>query len=178
VTSYPQADMSSTSLTNNDAADPSMADSRALDLVLALARAEDALLAHVARELDRRGYPGTSPSSLAFLAQLDCGVNVASEVARRLGHSRQMVAKTAKQLGELGYLETFPDPERGNRKVIAFTATGQRLAIEARAILADLDQRLTAALGPDRLDALLESLEGIDPALEAPEPGGTGDAAS
>jgi DNA-binding MarR family transcriptional regulator len=158
--------MSSTQLTTQADESLSMADSRSLDLVLALGRAQAALLARVARDLEQRGYAGASPSVLAFLGQLDCGVNVASEVARRLGQSRQMVAKTTKHLVDLGYLETRRDPQRGNQKVIAFTPAGEALVAEARASLAALDGRLERALGSAALDRLVTQMTTIGRALE------------
>jgi DNA-binding MarR family transcriptional regulator len=139
-----------------------MADSRSLDLVFALARAHDALIAHVSRTLEARGYTGATPPALAFIGQLDCGVNVASEVARRLGHSRQMVAKTVRQLSELGYLRMSKDPERGNRKVITFTPAGERLVAEARLSLASLDAAMEKALGETSLDGMIAALERIE----------------
>lgn len=156
--------MSSTKLTDCAGGAPTMADSRALDLVLALARAHDALLAQVSRALERRGYAGASPSVLAFLGQLDCGVNVAAEVARRLGQSRQMVAKTVKRLSELGYLRMSRDPQRGNQKVITFTATGEQLIADARAILAELDATLEGALGQRSLAELIAMLGRVESA--------------
>lgn len=142
-----------------------MADSRALDLVFALARAHEALLQHVSNALQSRGYAGASPSTLAFLAQLDCGANMASDVARRLGQSRQMVAKTVKQLSELGYLEISRDSERGNQKVITFTAQGERLVAEARAILASLDDTLERDLDRSSLEDLVTKLGRIADAV-------------
>jgi DNA-binding MarR family transcriptional regulator len=159
--------MSSTRLTiesDQEAASAAltMADSRSLDLVFALARAHDVLLDYVAQTLEARGYRGVSPPVLAFLGQLDCGVNIASEVARRLGQSRQMVAKTVRQLSDLGYLEMAPDPERGNQKVITFTASGERLVAEARAILASLDARLDAILGEISLEDLVSAVNRVE----------------
>jgi DNA-binding MarR family transcriptional regulator len=158
--------MSSTELTRRSDEDDespalTMADSRSLDLVFALARAHDVLLDYVARTLEERGYRGVTPPVLAFLGQLDCGVNVASEVARRLGQSRQMVAKTVRQLSELGYLEMAPDPERGNQKVITFTASGERLVAEARHILAAMDVQLDASLGETSLAQLVSALNRV-----------------
>lgn len=163
--------MSSTELTKESEGEQTqssltMADSRSLDLVFALARAHDVLLDYVARTLAARGYRGITPSVLAFLGQLDCGVNVASEVARRLGQSRQMVAKTVRQLGDLGYLNMAPDPARGNQKMITFTGDGEQLIAEARSILVSLEARLDAILGDISLDALVAAIkrvEGLDP---------------
>ncbi len=144
-----------------------MPDSRSLALALMLGRAHGALMDWLVAGLHGRGHGGITASALDFLGQLDCGVNHASSVARALGVSRQMVAKTVTDLARKGWLEQQPDPEKRNRKIILFTAEGERVMSDARALLAELDARLDATLGPlwsDRLNtdlgALMASLEG------------------
>jgi DNA-binding MarR family transcriptional regulator len=95
------------------------------------------------------------------LGQLDCGVNYASDVARALGVSRQMVAKTVADLVRKGWLKQVPDPERGNRKVIRFTAKGERVMSDARAILEEMDGLLDAELGRGWDERLTRDLEGL-----------------
>jgi len=158
--------MSSTQYTKEFA--PQMVDSLTLRLALAIGEAERALLGHLAQALAARGYRGASPSALGFLGQLDCGVNHGSEIARRLGVSRQMVAKTVRELTAAGFLEVAPDPEKGNRKVILFTDLGMRLIADTRAILADLDARVAGAFGAEGAGSAIAALEALRDDL-APE---------
>ena len=143
-----------------------MAESRSLGLALLLGRGRAALLAWLVDRLRARGHGALTLPALEFLGQLDCGINHASDVARRLGVSRQMVAKTVTDLAGKGWLAQRPDPDRRNRKIILFTAAGERVMSDARAILAELDETLAARLAPgwetrltDDLGALIASLE-------------------
>lgn len=115
-----------------------MADSQSLRLLFASADLHDQFTEYVAEYLRSKGFNGISPSMLYFLSTLDCGINYGSEIARRLKVSRQMVAKTVKELCRAGYLEQIEGV--GKQKQILFTEQGERLMSTARSALADLDQ--------------------------------------
>lgn len=132
-----------------------MLDSRALRLVFATGRVHDALTRHVSRMLIERGWAFATPSRLRFLSEFECGLNYASEIARRLDLSRQVVAKTVAELSRLGVLQVQQDQTRGNQNLISFTETGEHLMADARQVLADLD----AVLGDEEgLESLLRKL--------------------
>jgi DNA-binding MarR family transcriptional regulator len=142
-----------------------MVESDSLSLAFQLTQAHDALLAHLADQLTARGHEGITASALGFLAQLDCGVNHASAIAQRLGVSRQMIAKTVGEMERAGWLVQERDAQRRNRKVIRFTANGERLMADARHVLQALDDQLARQCGAgfttdllDRLATLTRSL--------------------
>lgn len=138
-----------------------MADSRSLRLALLLGRSHATLMDWLLVQLHARGHKDLAVPALEFMGQLDCGINYASEVARALGVSRQMVAKTVLDLSRKGWLEQRPDPEKGNRKVIVFTAAGERVMSDARAVLAELDDKLDARLAKGWEKRLEEDLDGL-----------------
>ena len=148
-TSYGKADNLSTELTINRETDLPMAESQSLGLFFELGAAQARLVDWLAAQLASRGHAGVTPSALGFLGQLDCGPNHAAAVARRLGVSRQMVAKTVAEMVAKGWLALGPDAEVRNRKLILFTAEGERLMADARAILAQLDEIICTRLGAD-----------------------------
>ncbi len=135
-----------------------MVDSDSLSLAFQLTQAHDALLAHLAKELTARGHEGITASALGFLAQLDCGVNQASAIAQKLGVSRQMIAKTVAEMERAGWLAQERDARRRNRKVIRFTADGERLMADARHVLQALDEQLAQQCGADFTADLLDRL--------------------
>lgn len=153
--------MSSTEFTNNAPQCPQMVDSQSLKLVFALSRARDALIEYVSLGLVERGHDAASPAVLGFLGELECGVNYSAEIARRLGVSRQMVGKTVRELCALGLLQIADDPQRRNRKVITFTAGGERLMADARLLLANLDGRFEDALDRGGTSTLIGQLDDI-----------------
>jgi len=117
-----------------------MMESQSLQLVQSAGKLTDQIVVHVARELENRGYEAITPSLLSFLSALECGINFGSEIARNLGVTRQMVAKTVKELCRLGYLRQEDGP--GKQKKILFTKEGEQLISDARAILFELDDLL------------------------------------
>lgn len=134
-----------------------MIESQSLKLVFMTAGIHDQITEHIASKLKQDGYSKASPSILNFLSALDCGINVGSDIARRLKVSRQMVAKTVKELCHAGYLEQVEGP--GKQKHILFTAEGEQLMSKARQLLAQLDEVLYQKLGKNSLDEALNTLE-------------------
>lgn len=155
----------STKLSNGRKTDLPMAESRSLQLLFQLADAQKLLVEHVAHRLTALGYSGVTSGALGFLGQLDCGPNHASEIARRLGVSRQMVAKTVTEMEHKGWLEQVPDPHLRNRKLIRFTAAGEQLMSNARATLAELDQQLDREFGSGWTAALADNLSALKASL-------------
>lgn len=146
----------STRFTNSGAP---MTDSQALRLVLSTAAVHEKITEHVADKLKEKGYIGVSPSVLTFLSALDCGVNYGSEIARRLKVTRQMVAKTVKELCRIGYLKQITGP--GKQKQILYTASGEKLIAEVRQLLAEMDKTLYKKIGKATLDEIILTLDTI-----------------
>ena len=143
----------STKLTKNDVP---MVDSWTLKLVQNASKLHDLTTRRLCSELMEKGYVIT-PASLSFLGTLECGVNYASEIARKLGVSRQMVAKTVKELCNKGYLEQIEGV--GKQKEILFTKLGESLISDSRKILADIDATLVNKLKKGSIETTLKTME-------------------
>jgi DNA-binding MarR family transcriptional regulator len=105
-----------------------------------------------------RGHGDLTGAHLAFFAFLECGLTHASDVARRMGISRQAVYKVTRDLQRLGVLTLEEDPRDRRQKVIRMTARGEQVALDARASLVEIELRLEERLGADALAALREAL--------------------
>lgn len=136
-----------------------MVNSSSLRLALATATVRERICDYVTLELKDKGYQDVSSSTLNFLSALDCGVNYGSDIARSLKVSRQMVAKTVRELCEAGYLEQGEGA--GRQKQILFTMKGERLMSDVREILAELDAVLVEQMGGTALEKAIGVLEGI-----------------
>lgn len=136
-----------------------MVDSRALKLVLGAAQTHELTNNYLSKSLRNMGYESVTPSTLKFLSTLECGVNYGSEIARNLGVTRQMVAKTVKELCATGYLEQKECV--GRQKEIVFTESGELLMSDARQLLADIDKVLIKQLGKSSVETTLASLDRI-----------------
>lgn len=137
-----------------------MVESQALKLVTGAGQVNDLISKYLSNALKNKGYKFASPSALNFLSTLECGVNYASEIARNLGVSRQMAAKTVKDLCLAGYLEQVDDV--GKQKKILFTDTGEHLMSDARQLLADMDNTLNKELGNNTITTTVNNLNKIE----------------
>ncbi|MDO7083455.1 MarR family transcriptional regulator [Pseudocolwellia sp. AS88] len=136
-----------------------MVESQSLKLALGASQVNDLISKYLSNALKEKGYKFASPSALSFLSTLECGVNYASEIARNLGVSRQMAAKTVKELCLAGYLEQLDDV--GKQKKIVFTQTGELLMSDARQLLADMDKILNQKLGNNVITTTVDNLNKI-----------------
>ena len=140
-----------------------LVESQSLQLIQSASRLNDAITKYLSQRLVARGYESVTPSLLSFLSVLECGVNYGSEIARNLDVTRQMVAKTVKQLCRLGYLEQVDGA--GKQKEIHFTKTGEYLMSDARRLLAELDEVLSSKTGGRSPQAIIEELNTVSSAV-------------
>lgn len=117
-----------------------LVESQSLKLIQSASRLNDVITKYLSQRLVEKGFTSLTPSLLSFLSVLECGVNYGSEIARNLEVTRQMVAKTVKELCRLGYLEQINGT--GKQKEIHFTELGERLMSDARQMLSDVDEIL------------------------------------
>ena len=141
-----------------------MVESQALQLVLETGQVNDSIAHYLSNVLKNKGYKFASPSALSFLSALECGENYASEISRKLGVSRQMVAKTVKDLCIANYLEQIDGV--GKQKKILFTETGELLMSDARKLLADVDNILANELGQDTIATTVKNLKAIHDVID------------
>ncbi|MFC7307889.1 MarR family winged helix-turn-helix transcriptional regulator [Streptomyces monticola] len=127
---------------------------------------EEALLATLAEA----GAAPVSPTQTAVFAALDEEGTTVSELARRMGVTRQTAHQAVHGLIGIGLLEQAPDPASARRRLIRRTPEGLRTHHLAERILADLEQTLARRLGPETVTALRAALEA--PWGEPPGPGG------
>lgn len=128
----------------------------------------------LARARERFGVPVRASHTTLF-PHIDLEGTRLTELARRVGTSKQAVGQLVGELEDMGVLCREPDPEDGRAKRVCFTPAGRRSLFEGLAILGELEHELEQHLGPRRLRslhtgllALLEVLEG-DPGPPAPE---------
>lgn len=136
-----------------------MVDSQSLKLVLAAAKVHELTALYLSTSLKSKGYQYVTPTALNFLSTLECGINYGSEIARNLGVSRQMVAKTVKELCKAGYLAQVDGT--GKQKEIIFTKLGEILMSDTRQLLAELDKVFNKEVGKNQLKAAASCLESI-----------------
>jgi DNA-binding MarR family transcriptional regulator len=138
-----------------------MADRQGFELPLLLAGAFRALVDALHDELAARGHPDARPlHGFALQAVGPDGATV-SELARRLGVTKQAAAKTATALEGLGYLHREPHPLDGRAVQLRRSPHGEEMLSLSAEIFARLRAQRADELGPRRLRALEDDLERI-----------------
>ncbi|WP_327668608.1 MULTISPECIES: MarR family winged helix-turn-helix transcriptional regulator [unclassified Streptomyces] len=118
---------------------------------------EDGLLA----ALEAQGVAPITHTQMQLFAMLDADGTTVSELARRMGVTRQTVHQAVRTLIDDGLLEQAPDPASARQRLVRRTAEGRRAHERARRALDGLEARLAERIGE-------EALGGLRAALEAP----------
>ncbi|RLQ89198.1 MarR family transcriptional regulator [Notoacmeibacter ruber] len=126
-------------------------------LGLCLMDAQQWIGKYILEWMHRNGHD-LNAADIAFLANLDCGETHASELARRMGITRQAVYRTTKGLSERGLLDLVDDPERRNQKIVAMTDYGLEVVGVARAGLEAAERDLEDRIGNHNVVALKAAL--------------------
>ena len=88
---------------------------------------------------------------------LERGARV-TELAGKLGITKQAVGQLVDDLEEFGIVERVPDPGDGRAKLVCFTTQGKSAMLGGLAHLRSVDRVLGRALGRDALRTLHEAL--------------------
>lgn len=131
---------------------------RAPDLTLLVAAAFRAVADQLEARLGASGYPGMRPRHGFVFRNLGDEPLPPSELARRLGVSRQAVGKLIDEMERAGLVERHDDLVDGRKKRVALTDRGQAIHRRALAISTELESELRAVLGHARTDALIAAL--------------------
>ncbi|MFK4064944.1 MarR family winged helix-turn-helix transcriptional regulator [Streptomyces sp. NPDC029674] len=116
---------------------------------------EEGLLA----AMEAAGTPAVSPTQVQLFAVLDEGGTTTSELARRMGVTRQTAHQAVHGLVGVGLLEQVPDPASARQLLIRRTPQGERAHRDAGAALARLEDLLAERIGAAQADALRAALE-------------------
>lgn len=92
-----------------------------------------------------------------------------TELADKLGVTKQAVQQLVDELEELGMFERVPDPEDGRAKLIRWTDTGRAAIVDGLGVLGAFGAELAEVVGIDAWDtthatllAVIEHLESSD----------------
>ena len=141
-----------------------MVESRSLQLTQSASRLNDVVVKYLSQRLIEKGYISLTPSLLSFLSILECGINYGSEIARNIGVTRQMVAKTVKELCHSGYLEQIDGV--GKQKEIHFTEAGEQLMSDARLLLSEVDDFLCEHSDVAELERIISEINAITESIK------------
>jgi len=136
------------------------------------------LLFKAARLLDERaleratresGRPRLRRSHTSLLPHVDLDGTRITDLAERLGVSKQAASQLVDDLEGLGILARAPDPDDARARRVVFTALGRQGLLEGLELLRDMERELSNAIGDESMRELRKSLIGIL-GVVSPEP--------
>jgi DNA-binding MarR family transcriptional regulator len=128
---------------------------------------DDALMA----SMESAGEQPVSTAQASVFAMLDAEGTTVSELARRIGVTRQTVHQAVHGLIAMGLLQQVPDPDSARRRLIRTTTEGRRVHERAQAAIAVIESVLADRIGGSGADALRQALTadwGRPPLVPAP----------
>jgi len=105
-------------------------------------------------------------SHTALFPHIDLAGTRQTELARRLGVSKQAVNGLVAELEAMEVLERVPDPEDRRATLVRFRHAPGRSILDGLAVLGGLEREIEAALGTARLRSLHRTLAALDAWLE------------
>ncbi len=108
--------------------------------------------------LKQQGWPAITRAQSLVFVNISEGVTRPSEIAARVGVTRQAIHQTINEMVELGYLVLQPDPCDRRAKVVVYTEQGQLVGGAAVSALNEIENSLSSRIGSDRVSALREAL--------------------
>jgi DNA-binding MarR family transcriptional regulator len=153
---------------------PTSRDWEALD---ALKRASvGQLLLKSARLLDERALERVNraagprvtirPAHTSLFPHIDQGGTRLTELARRLGVTKQAVGQLVGDLEEMGVVQRADDPVDGRAKLVRFTDRGIRAIEHGLGVLRGIESELEQRIGARRMRELHETLLDVVQELE------------
>lgn len=132
------------------------------------------LLFRVARRLDRQALRRVEaktglvlrPAHTALFPHVDLEGTRPTELARRLGVSKQAVHPLVEELVAMGVFERAPDPRDARATLVRWSNRRGRSLLDGLAALGELERELAAVLGARRLRELGATLRELDAWLD------------
>ncbi|OBA84072.1 MarR family transcriptional regulator [Mycobacterium sp. 1164966.3] len=113
---------------------------------------------HLRAAFAAAGLDGIRPAQSVALVPLTAGGLHASDLADRLGVSRQAVAQAVAALERHGYVNRVADPADARARIIELTPRGRRALRVMRSSAIELEKRWQQSLGERRLAELRKTL--------------------
>lgn len=114
----------------------------------------------------RRAGPVLRPSHTALFPHVDLEGTRLTELARRLGVTKQAASQLVDELEAMGVLERVPDPKDGRAKLVRFSRRGRAALLDGLSTLRAIEADLEARLGKRAMKSLHATLLDLERVLE------------
>ncbi|PKP82672.1 MAG: MarR family transcriptional regulator [Alphaproteobacteria bacterium HGW-Alphaproteobacteria-18] len=104
------------------------------------------------------GWPEVTRPQSMVMANVVMGVRHPSEIARRLGISRQAIHATLKSMIGMGMVRLADDPGNMRVKVVELTPTGEAMRRDAQLAMKIMIEKLVQRIGQEAFDKTAATL--------------------
>lgn len=139
--------------------------SRPRTLTMLVREAFVALNGVVLARLAERGHPEVRAAHSAVFQYLDDTGTTVSALADRAQMTKQAMAELVRHLEAHGYVSRVPDPADRRAKLVLATERGREVLAIARALIPEIEERVGAVVGAERVPSLVADLDAIRAAL-------------
>lgn len=137
----------------------SMANDDAQPLIGLLFEKQRQLDQELLHRLEEAGWKGLHRAHSLVFGELAAGCGHTSQIAKRLGVSRQAVHRTVMELVDAGYLRLEEDDQSRRLKTIKLTKKGVRVSADANRIFVNLERGLARTIGKGAVASFRKTLE-------------------
>jgi DNA-binding MarR family transcriptional regulator len=114
----------------------------------------------------RYDLPNLRVSHTTLLPHIDFEGTRQTEIAKRMGVTKQAVGQLIDEMVEMGSLKLEPDPKDGRAKLVKFDFSGALTPAAALDVAADMENRVAQKLGEKKIkqlkQLLLETIEALE----------------
>ena len=105
----------------------------------------------ILENLENNGFDGLSESLIVLFPYINENSNItSSQLAQKVGYTRQAMHKNIKKLEELGYIKLLSQNQK--EKIICFTNKGEKLIVEANKFIFSIEKSLENIFGKDEFE--------------------------
>jgi DNA-binding MarR family transcriptional regulator len=139
--------------------------SRTRTLTMLMREAFVALNGLVLARLAERWHPEVRAAHSAVFQYLDDTGTTVSALAERAQMTKQAMAELVHHLEAHDYVSRVPDPADRRAKLVLATERGREVLAIARALVPEIEERVGAIVGAERVPSLVADLDAIRAAL-------------
>ena len=108
--------------------------------------------------LQAQGWPEITRAQSLVFVNIGEGITRPSEIAAKVGVTRQAIHQTINELVQAGFVTLEPDPNDRRAKVLRFTEQGAKIGVDALKGLQEVEKLLAARMGEQAVAALRAAL--------------------
>ena len=122
------------------------------------------------RVSQRKGRPRLRRSHTSLLPHIDLEGTRITDLAERLGVTKQAASQLVDDLEAVGVLAREPDPDDARARRVVFTRLGREGLLEGLALLRDMESELARSIGDESMAGLRRALVAILATLPPSDP--------